>query len=543
MKRIIIRLSALAGFVVLGLIAIAHAQRETEESGGDAASVAPPVSVSLSPEENTEQPTTLSAEQAKLFSGFPKNDAPPPRQFEVQGEATQLGYTEQQSPRDTNDRFSKSTAVATDLKGQPDLDARFRNDDFAATIPAGSGPLRGAALAQVDGGYESVKPVRLNHDADPGNAEVGRDHDFSRPRYADVADTPADTVLAGGPTLPTGDATDRANVKSQPAGPLPVVKDARPLSNPPPSNDGRIEVPRNPNTFRPADAMSASVDNGTGVPGDKQLEGSQMPSLTVLKSAPGEVQVGKPASFEISVRNSGKTVIADVEIHDVVPKGTRLISTSPQAARGPAGELIWSIGALKAGEQVKVQVRLMPTAEGEIGSVATVVFRSEASARTTATQPRLSLQVSAPRKVMIGEGVTLKIRISNTGSGTATGVVMGQNVPAALKHPAGKQLEFEVGTLAPSEVREIELVLSAVQAGAVTNTLTVQADGNLSVETITKFEVVAPVLTVSIKGPKRRYLDRRATYTVSLSNPGTATAKGVELLTRLPTGLKFVKAN
>jgi uncharacterized repeat protein (TIGR01451 family) len=56
-------------------------------------------------------------------------------------------------------------------------------------------------------------------------------------------------------------------------------------------------------------------------------------------------------------------------------------------------------------------------------------------------------------------------------------------------------------------------------------------------------EIIAPALELQIEGPKRRYLDRQATYTVSISNPGTAAATKVDLLTHLPPGLKFVEAN
>ena len=550
MKRILIRLSALAGVIVLGLIAIAHAQREIEDPQDDTAAVTPPAASAVLPTDGALSPTggigepavSLSADRAELFSSFPNDGKAPSQRFDAQDETTQLDSQERQSPRDSNDRFSSRPAAATDLMGQPGLDANFRQDHFGGEIPAGSGPRLDAALAQDDGGYQSADPAPLNHDANLGNAEIRPDDRFSRSRNTDLADDARATVLAaGGPTLPIDDATDRADTKTPPAGRFQVVEDARPLST---SRSGGVEKRQfSDNTIAPAATTPAREEDGTGTPGDKQLEGSQTPSLTVLKSAPSEVQVGKPATFEVSVRNSGKTAVAGVEIHDTVPKGTRLISTTPQATRGPGGTLIWLIGALQPGEQVKVQMQLTPIVEGEIGSVASVVFRSEASARTTATKPQLSIQVSAPRKVMIGDGVTLKIKMSNTGSGTATGVVLSQNVPAALKHPAGNQLEFDVGTLTPGEVREIELVLSTVQAGAVTNTLTVQGDGDLTAEAITKFEIVAPALAVSVDGPKRRYLERRATYTVTLSNPGTATAKNVELLTRLPKGLKFVKAN
>jgi uncharacterized repeat protein (TIGR01451 family) len=50
-------------------------------------------------------------------------------------------------------------------------------------------------------------------------------------------------------------------------------------------------------------------------------------------------------------------------------------------------------------------------------------------------------------------------------------------------------------------------------------------------------------LKVSVAGPKQRYLERPATYTVSVNNPGTAPAKEVQLVTQLPKGLQFVSAD
>ena len=54
---------------------------------------------------------------------------------------------------------------------------------------------------------------------------------------------------------------------------------------------------------------------------------------------------------------------------------------------------------------------------------------------------------------------------------------------------------------------------------------------------------MSPQLDVGLAGPKRRYLEREATYQFSVSNPGTAPAQKVELVAYLPPGLKFVNAN
>jgi uncharacterized repeat protein (TIGR01451 family) len=281
----------------------------------------------------------------------------------------------------------------------------------------------------------------------------------------------------------------------------------------------------------------------SGRPGSRQLDGKQLPQVSIEKIAPEEIQVGKPAKIELRIRNNGGVAAQNVKVFDVVPEGTQFIAANPPATPGIQGDLSWSLGALKPGEESVVEVELAPIAEGEVGSVAVVTFDAEAGARSRATKPGLTLQVSAAKQVMIGQEVLLSIKIGNPGTGAATGVVIREQVPAGLKHSAGAELEFEVGTLKPGETRELELALSAAQAGKIVNQIAARGDANLQAEAQCALEVIAPALEITVDGPARRYLERQATYTVLVTNPGTAPAKDVELVTRLPKGMKFVQAN
>jgi uncharacterized repeat protein (TIGR01451 family) len=100
-----------------------------------------------------------------------------------------------------------------------------------------------------------------------------------------------------------------------------------------------------------------------------------------------------------------------------------------------------------------------------------------------------------------------------------------------------------VGTLRPGEIRQIQLPLSATKGGKIVNVLAAEGEDNLKAEDHAEVEVIAPELNVAVEGAKRRYLERQATYVMSVSNPGTAPAQGIELVAYLPPGLKFVSAN
>src|SRR5690606_6881543 len=142
---------------------------------------------------------------------------------------------------------------------------------------------------------------------------------------------------------------------------------------------------------------------GTGRPGDRALEGAQIPAIQIQKLAPAEVQVGKPATFEILVRNVGKVTARNVQVRDAVPKGTQFIGATPPAQVLPEGELLWTLDILRPDDERVVKMELMPTTEGEIGSVATVTFAAEASVRSLATRPELRVEIESPNQVMIGE--------------------------------------------------------------------------------------------------------------------------------------------
>ena len=354
-------------------------------------------------------------------------------------------------------------------------------------------------------------------------------------------------------------ASGRSQSKSVPGG-LPsqdgIDSLARGGAEKAPSGNNRVPDPRElasqdaermhaepPRSSAPTPTPGLTRQEGTGRPGERLLEGLQNPSISVEKLAPPEIQVGKKCTFAIRVQNTGQRTAQNVKIHDEVPLGTQLLGTAPRAT-AQGSNLIWDLGTLSAGEQRTVEMELIPTEEGELGSVATVTFATQASAKAVSTRPELALHLScgAP-KVLVGEQQHIQIEISNPGSGDASGVILLATLPPGVSHPAGPALELEIGTLPSGQSRRFDLALGAEQAGSVENIMTARADANLQVRASCEFEVIAPQLQVRVKGPEKRFLERPATYQVDVENPGTAPARNVQLVTHLPKGLQFVKAN
>lgn len=538
MKRLFVRASALTGLIVLGAVAAVHSQQADSRALGQepsGAAQAAPLSGKTKPG-TTRKKAPAKAKGAASAPARRQQKAKQPTRTPAADRANRTAKTSRYSSR--YDNLPADDREATEPHGD------------SARAESGGGPnpfpesVADSPLAARDPFPDDPADAPQGGAAWPANEPDGYAPGSVRRAGQAPADSPASDVdrsKSAPPTEPRrfgGDAND-TRYAPLPNDQFPVRSTAAEAA----SDDASHGGPRFSGRAAADDFAAADAIVGTGRPGHRELEGEQAPSLTIEKSAPDEVQIGKPAVFTIRVRNVGEVLAHAVEITDVVPHGTQLVETRPPATATADGRVVWSIDTIQPGGETTVEIELMPTAEGEIGSVASVRFASEASARTRATRPQLNLEVAAPREVLVGERVTLSIKLSNTGTGTASGVVISESIPEQLAHPAGAELEYEVGELRPGQSRQLDLTMDAVKAGQVINQLIVQGEGRLHVEERTELMVVAPQLELSLKGPKRRYLERQATYTMTVSNPGTASAKQVELVTHLPKGMKFVRAD
>ena len=420
-------------------------------------------------------------------------------------------------------------------------------DDEPATSTSTDLDPETSAGDSVSGPGESLRPAPNAADPAPGEPAIPAD---PAPPSASRFTPPAAFPTSDQVHVPTAPIPQRGDVAAN-AGTNPLrtpnatLAAAVPFATAPPLGPPPAR-PVQPPFPTPGDPGPAA---GQGRPGPAHLEGVQSPQVTVEKRGPREVQVGKSARYEILVRNVGSATANDVVLRDSVPYGTALVTTTPPASPGnPAadasgGDLAWMLGSLPPGGQARVAMEVMPRLEGDIGSVASVTFRAEASIRSRATKPDLRIDVVDPKPVLIGRDIKLPITISNPGSGVATGVVLEGALPDPLTHRAGKELEFDVGQLQPGGSRTIELSLGSKGPGMHSVRLVARADGQIESERSVQVEVTAPALELAADMPARRYLQRPAVCRISMANAGTASAKSVELAAQLPPGLKFVRAN
>lgn len=266
------------------------------------------------------------------------------------------------------------------------------------------------------------------------------------------------------------------------------------------------------------------------------------PQLKIEKRAPKTATLGKPFVYDIIVSNTGTSPANKVVVEDGIPKGSKLDATKPQAELVD-GRLVWKIGTIKPGDQKTISVRIIPTAEGTVGSIATVYTVAEVAAVTTITAPKLKLTFNATKQVELGGNVILDFRVENTGSALAKDVFIRTKLPAGLTHPSGDDLEYKVGELAAGDSKEVKLTLQAVELGEIVNIAEATAADDISVEAKVTINVTGSRLVVKRSGPERRFVGYPAEFKNEVSNRSTQTVVNATLVEKLPLGMDFVEAS
>lgn len=156
---------------------------------------------------------------------------------------------------------------------------------------------------------------------------------------------------------------------------------------------------------------------------------------------------------------------------------------------------------------------------------------------------QVSLEWVKRSEINVGQECQCDLLVKNTGDAAVRDVSVIAVFPAAARllpttkpapTPNGKQLVWALGELGPgqSQVISVHLIptsrkdmnaFASVQYSAVANTV---------------FKVQEPLLEVVLKGPKEIQVGDPASQIIQVSNPGTGTARNVEVKAHIPPGLE-----
>jgi uncharacterized repeat protein (TIGR01451 family) len=338
------------------------------------------------------------------------------------------------------------------------------------------------------------------------------------------------TQPAATETLPTvRSSIPAANEAATPPRTLPGLE-----VNPAPSRGSAV----NPDPA-PAPAPSKGPDLvGNGIIDRDVAQGPAQPQLTITKQAPAEAVIGQTLEYSILVKNIGRSPAYNVVVEDQIPKGTECTGTAPKCETENK-KLIWKLGALEAGQEQTLRVRVIPTDAGEIGSIATVSFSAEVAARTKIVEPTAKLTVSGPQEIIAGQSGQYRLVISNNGPVDLSGLWVRTKLPEGLNHTGGRDLEYELGDLPRGQSRDVSLALQGETPGAWHYDVSITRDDRELARAATDVSVITSRLTISRTGPTKRFVGRPATYSNTVTNTSNKTLTGITVSEVLPPGVEL----
>ncbi len=268
-------------------------------------------------------------------------------------------------------------------------------------------------------------------------------------------------------------------------------------------------------------------------------------AIMIERTSPGEVVAGSNFGYDIIVTN-----LTDMDLNSVLvtdePSGNFKFMSSEPAGKASGNMMAWELGTLPGRQSRTIHVNGTASGAGAITHCAEVSYNNALCQTINVVQPALRLVKSiTPADIMACETATVKIDVTNTGSGAARNVKVRDPLPAGMTTGDNKNMvEFDAGTLATNQTRSFTFPVKATKTGTYSNKATAMADGNLTAESqAIGLKVTQPVLEAKAECPNGLLIGRAAVVKFTVSNKGDATCKGTTFRATLPAGTAFVSAD
>ena len=264
------------------------------------------------------------------------------------------------------------------------------------------------------------------------------------------------------------------------------------------------------------------------------MAGSSCQAVQITKEMPDEVQLDSVFNYTIAVKNLCNVTLADVKITEHIPANFEATGAQPEAKK-QGDTLTWNIDSLDPNETKEIQVKGKATEAECVKTCATVTYTIPACASSRVVEPKLKLDKTLPREVMLCDNIPAKFVVTNPGTGPAQDVQITDALPEGLETATGGgNIKINAGTLAPGESRQFTVMLKASKTGKYENKAVALADGGLKGEDTATTTVRQPILAITKKGLEKQYLGRKVTYDITVTNKGDAAAQNTIVEDSIP---------
>lgn len=271
------------------------------------------------------------------------------------------------------------------------------------------------------------------------------------------------------------------------------------------------------------------------------------PSITLEQQCPSALVLGDVAEFPITLTNSSQVDASNVVLRNTIPDGMEFVGSNPQAQMS-GNTLTWNLTDLPAQTSQQVIIRLKAKTSGtfvnEVLVQANNGVQSQSMCSVAVGEPVLSLSQTCPSTVIVGDTSEFSVTVTNTGTGDAANVQITNTVPTGMSHASGQpEVTRQIGALPAGSTATEVFTFTANQPGRATNVAKVTDGSNIAEQARCELALEKPSISIRKTGPENRFLETTATYTIEVSNPGSAPTSGVVVEDILPGGFRYESAN
>jgi len=292
------------------------------------------------------------------------------------------------------------------------------------------------------------------------------------------------------------------------------------------------------------------------------------PRLAISLEGPETVWLGRDATYTVTVENRGDAAAAEVRVGVPLPAGTVFVSATHGGVRG-AGAVTWPLGDLAPGQRLGIELTLSSreAARVEVGAVARGACGADVESAPWTTTWRglaaLVLEVvDLEDPVPVDGEVSYRITVTNQGSAAARASSLLVDLPASLVFvdadgPTGAQEQGDavqfapLDDLGPGASARWSLTCRARDDGPAR--VKVRLDGAGLEATVVESQtttVFAPdtaslavLLGQLVVETSPIEVGTTTAFVLSVTNTGSAPARGLGVVLEIPDGLEPVDAS
>lgn len=274
------------------------------------------------------------------------------------------------------------------------------------------------------------------------------------------------------------------------------------------------------------------------------------PALRLVKEATSTATTCDPIVIRFAVSNPGSGAASGVVIRDTLPEG--LVTMD-----GNSRNIEIAIGTLAAGATETREVRVKANGTGSFQNVATATAQNGLTAEsnrttTTVTKPALTLTANCSQTQFLGRNICFEYVVRNTGTAPAANTVVTANIPAGTTFveastggtASGATVTFNVGTLAPDASATVRYCVRTNAIGTVASAASVNAGCADAVQAncSTEMRGIPALLLETVDSPDPVEVGTQTTYTIVVTNQGSAVGTNIRIACLLAAEQAFVSA-